>query len=96
MRGEKIDPYDLITESAANSPVGANGILVIPHFMGAGAPHWNPDARGVFFGLALGHTNADLYRAVLEGVSFEIKKNINVFASLGVIPEEMRVTGGDP
>ena len=95
MRGEKIDPYDLITESAANSPVGANGILVIPHFMGAGAPHWNPDARGVFFGLALGHTNADLYRAVLEGVSFEIKKNINVFASLGVIPEEMRVTGGE-
>jgi glycerol kinase len=93
-RGEPCDPYDLITEQAAKSPVGANGLLLIPHYVGAGAPYWNPNARGVFFGLALGHKTGDLYRAVLEGVAMEVKKNVNVFSSLGLQPQEMRLTGG--
>ena len=67
---------------------------LIPHFIGAGAPHWNPHARGIIFGLALGHKSADLYRAILEGVAMEIKKSLNVFQSLGMRPSEMRVTGG--
>ena len=94
MRGKTVDPYDLMTDMAAQSGVGANGLLLIPHFIGAGAPHWNPNARGTIFGLALGHTTADIYRAVLEGVAMEVKKSVNVFASLGSTPAEMRITGG--
>lgn len=94
MRGEKCDPYDLITDFAGKSPVGANGLITVPHYIGAGAPYWNPDARGVIFGLALGHSNGDIYRSVLEGVAMEVKKNVNVFSSLGVKPGEMRITGG--
>jgi len=94
LRGEPTDPYDVMTDQAATSPVGSNGLLVVPHFIGAGAPHWNAEARGVIFGLALGHTKADLYRAVMEGVSMEVKKNVNVFATLGSNPKEMRITGG--
>jgi len=88
------DPYDLMTEKAAKSKVGANGLILIPHFVGAGAPHWNPYARGIMFGLALGHKTADIYRAVLEGVCFEIKKSVKVFQELGVKTGEMRITGG--
>jgi D-xylulose kinase len=94
MEGLKTDPYDKMTELASKSPVGANGLVLIPHFVGAGAPHWNPDARGTLFGLALGHTTGDIYRAVLEGVAMEVKKNVNVFADLGTTPQEMRITGG--
>ncbi|MCP4760318.1 MAG: xylulose kinase [archaeon] len=94
LKGEKCDPYDLMTELAAKSPVGSNGLIIVPHFIGAGAPHWNPNARGIIFGLALGHTTGDIYRSVLEGVSMEVKKNIDVFSDLGSNPKEMRITGG--
>ena len=88
------DPYDLITAEAIKSSIGANGLLLIPHFVGSGAPHWNPHAKGIIFGLALGHERKDLYRAVLEGVAYEIRKNIEVFKELGVEPKELMLTGG--
>jgi len=88
------DPYDLITTEAEISPIGANGLLIIPHFVGAGAPHWNPYAKGIIFGLSLGHERRDLYRAVLEGVAYEIRKNIEVFKDLGIEPNELKLTGG--
>lgn len=45
-------------------------------------------------GLSLGHERRDLYRSVLEGVAFEIKKNIEVFKNLGIEPKELMLTGG--
>ncbi|MFX1503596.1 MAG: FGGY-family carbohydrate kinase, partial [Promethearchaeota archaeon] len=88
------DPYDIMTAEAKKSSIGANGILLIPHFIGAGAPHWNPHAKGVIFGLALGHERKDLYRAVLEGVAYEIRKNIQVFKELEIEIKELMLTGG--
>ena len=88
------DPYDLIIAEAEKSSIGANGLLLIPHFVGSGAPHWNPLARGIIFGLALGHERKDLYRAVLEGAAYEIRKNIEVFKELGIEPKELMLTGG--
>ncbi len=88
------DPYDLISAEAEKSSIGANGILVIPHLVGSGAPHWNPHAKGIIFGLALGHERKDLYRAVFEGVAYEIRKNIEVFKELGIEPKELMLTGG--
>ena len=83
-----------MTELAGEIPVGANGLMFIPHLAGAGAPYWNPYARGILFGLTLAHTRAEIYRAILEGVAFEVKKNINVFNELNFKPKELRVTGG--
>jgi len=88
------DPYDIITAEAEKSPIGANGLLLIPHLIGAGAPHWNPYARGILFGLSLGHERKDIYRAVLEGVAYEVKKNIEVFKTLEIEPKELLLTGG--
>ncbi|MFW9781868.1 MAG: FGGY-family carbohydrate kinase [Candidatus Heimdallarchaeota archaeon] len=88
------DPYEIMINQAEESPMGANGLLLIPHLVGAGAPHWNPLAKGVIFGLALGHERKDLYRAVLEGVAFEIRKNIEVFKEIGIEPKELKLTGG--
>lgn len=88
------DPYDIITQKAEQSPIGANGLIFIPHMVGAGAPHWNPFSRGVIFGLSLGHERKDLYRAILEGVAFEVRKNIEIFKELGISPEELKLTGG--
>lgn len=88
------DPYDLMTKQAEESSIGSNGLVFIPHLVGAGAPHWNPYAKGVLFGLSLGHQRKDIYRAVLEGVAFEVRKNIEVFKDLGLEPKELKLTGG--
>jgi D-xylulose kinase len=88
------DPYEIITAEAKKSSIGANGLFLIPHFVGAGAPHWNPLAKGLIFGLSLGHKRKDLYRAVLEGVAYEIRKNIEVFKELEIEVKELMLTGG--
>ncbi|MFW9863860.1 MAG: xylulokinase [Candidatus Thorarchaeota archaeon] len=89
-----MDPYEVITEGAGQIPAGSEGVLHIPHFVGAGAPYWNPHARGVFAGLALGHTRHHLMRAILEGVCYEIRTNLEVMWELGLSVNEVRVTGG--
>ena len=89
-----IDPYKLLDEEAMQSPLGSNGLIIIPHFAGAGAPHWNPFSRGIIAGLAIGHTRNDLIRAIMESISFEIRKNIDVMRSLNIPTTEVRVTGG--
>jgi len=88
------DPYTIIDAEAEKSPIGSNGLLLLPHLVGAGAPYWNPYAKGVIFGLSLGHERKDIYRAVLEGVAYDVKRNIDVFRELGIIPSELRLTGG--
>jgi len=89
-----IDPYEMLNREAVAASAGSKGVLVIPHFAGAGAPHWNAYARGVIVGLAIGHTRKDIVRAILEGIALEIRKNIEVIRELGTHVEEMRVSGG--
>lgn len=89
-----VDPYEILDGEAAASPAGSNGVIVLPHFVGAGAPHWNPRARGVIMGLALGHKKGDIVRAIMEGIAFEIRTNLEVMKELGTTVEEIRVTGG--
>jgi D-xylulose kinase len=89
-----IDPYEVITEAAESIPAGSEGVVHLPHFVGAGAPHWNPHARGVFGGLSLGHTRRHMMRSVLEGVSYDIRSNLDIMKKLGLPTNEMRVTGG--
>jgi D-xylulose kinase len=89
-----IDPYEVITEEASKVPAGSDGVVHIPHFSGSGAPNWNPHSRGLFAGLALGHTRAHIIRSILEGVCYEIRTNVEVMRELGIPSNEVRVTGG--
>jgi sugar (pentulose or hexulose) kinase len=89
-----IDPYEVMSEGADAIPAGSEGVIHLPHFAGAGAPYWNPHARGVFAGLALGHTRNHLMRSILEGVSYEIRTNLEVMNDIGIPALEVRVTGG--
>ncbi|MGQ9721217.1 MAG: xylulokinase [Candidatus Jordarchaeum sp.] len=88
------DPYEILCDVAEQAPPGSGGVLLLPHFVGAGAPYWDPDARGVIVGLALGHTRAHLVRAIMEGACFEVRKNIEVMKELGLEFQEVRITGG--
>lgn len=88
------DPYDLISEEAAKRPPGANGLIALPFFMGARATRWNPDARGVLFGLTLDHTKGDVARSLMEGVALEVAACLDVLRRAGHAPRAVRVLGG--
>ena len=88
------DPYDLISEEAAEEPPGANGLIALPFFMGARATRWNPDARGVLFGLTLEHTKGRRRPQLDGGVALEVAACLDVLRHAGHAPRAIRVLGG--
>ena len=70
---------ETLNQEVLSSPPGANGVLLLPHFEGSGAPHWNPMDTGVFYKIKLSTTRADMARAVLEGIVMEMGENIALF-----------------
>ncbi len=86
--------YPLMDDEARLSPPGANGLFFLPYLMGERTPHWNPKARGGFIGLTIRHTRADMLRAVLEGVAFNLKWVLDIFLAQGAQIEAMRLIGG--
>jgi glycerol kinase len=71
------DGLGLIKKAADVEPLAASvkdsgGVTFVPALAGLGAPHWRPDARGLFTGIDRGTTKGHLARAVLEGVAFQI------------------------
>jgi glycerol kinase len=70
-------------------------ILFVPALTGLGAPHWNPAARGTIFGLTRATSIADLARATLEGVAYQVADLIEAInADLGAPLTDIRVDGG--
>ncbi|WP_413303558.1 xylulokinase [Bacillus sp. 1P10SD] len=86
--------YDFMNETVASSPPGSNRLLYLPYLMGERSPRWNPDARGTFVGLHITHNRADMTRAVMEGVTFNLKVIMDSFIKAGVNIDKMWVLGG--
>ena len=89
-----VDPYELMTAEAENSPVGSNSIIFNPSLAGGNLLDFSPNIRGAFMGLDLGHTRADLIRSVMEGVAFGLRLALDELKRLTSIAEEMTVVGG--
>lgn len=89
-----VDPYDLMNAAAATASPGAGGLLFMPALAGAGAPNWNPRARGCFLGLSLSTEKKDINRAVLEGICLEIRWMLTAANDLDLQIEEVRIWGG--
>ena len=65
-------------ENAARAiPAGAEGLVFLPYLMGERSPIWDGRASGAFVGLTLYHKRAHLYRAVLEGVAYALRHNMD-------------------
>lgn len=88
------DVYDLITAQADQSPPGSKGLLFLPYISGERTPIWNPYARGVFFGVTLGHNRNDFFRSVLEGAAFAIRHVVEILEiESGVAIRNLRIGG---
>lgn len=88
------DVHESIIREAGSAAPGSDGLLFLPYLSGERTPHPDPHARGVFFGLTLGHARAHLARAVLEGVSFGLRDSLELLRECGVRPREIRASGG--
>ena len=73
---------------------GAEGLFFLPYLLGERSPRWNPHARGAFVGLTIRHTRAHMVRAVLEGVTMNLRVILDAFRAQGTEIEAMRVIGG--
>ena len=63
--------FRTLEAEAAQSPIGANGLALVPYWSGCMTPYWDPNARGIIAGLTASHRRGDVYRALLEGVALE-------------------------
>jgi xylulokinase len=88
------DAIRVLNEEAAASPPGANGLVVLPYFSGALTPLFDPQAKGMIFGLDLTHTRGDMFRASLEGIAQATRHIIETYGAAGVPPQEVFAVGG--
>lgn len=83
--------YRELDDAAGDTP---SRLLFLPHLAGAASPYMDPDARGLLYGLTLGTTPAQLYRAIMEGVAYEFRVNLDMMAAGGIRPARLLATGG--
>lgn len=69
-------------------------LLCLPYFLGEKSPLHDPNLRGSFAGLHLGHTRADMYRSVLESIAFGFRHHVDIFRVIGVPLTTGRITNG--
>jgi sugar (pentulose or hexulose) kinase len=88
------DSFDSLNAQAQRVPAGANGLLLLPHFKGCGSPHWDPDAKGIFFNMSLSTSRGDMARAILEGIAIEMKASLELVETLCGTVRSVSVAGG--
>jgi xylulokinase len=86
-----VDAYDLLLQTASIEP---GSILVLPHFAGSGTPTFDTQSKGAFLGLTFAATKTDLAKAILEGLTFELRTNLDLLRAGGVAIDELRAIGG--
>jgi xylulokinase len=89
-----MDVYDVLTEEAAVTPAGADGLFFLPYLAGERTPHADPLARGAFVGLTMSHTRGHLVRSVMEGVTYSLRDCLAIVEELGVKVRQIRASGG--
>ena len=83
---------DCLAEAAA---AGAGGVFFYPHMEGATTPYWRNDIKGFMYGFSLSTSKGDIIRALLEGIGFQIKVNIDIHEEINREPvNEIRIFGG--
>jgi xylulokinase len=87
-----VDVYDLILKDIPNAPTD---IYILPHFVGSGTPYFDPDSKGVIAGLTLGTTRDQFVKALIEGVTYELRFNLETLEkAAGVKIDRLRAVGG--
>jgi xylulokinase len=85
---------DLYAELIAELPLDPGKIVVLPHFSTTGPPYFIADSCGIIAGLRLETSRGEILKAILEGVSFDLRQNLVDLPEAGIQLHELRVVGG--
>jgi len=85
--------YEAMDKAAEAVPPGAEGLIFLPHLMGAFAPYWDAHIRGGFVGVGIGHHLGHFTRAVLEGVALGIRHAFEQATAQGFAADELFLIG---
>jgi xylulokinase len=85
---------DELEPRIAELPPGSGGLLVFPGLTGERAPYWRETLTGALCGLTLRHGPENIFRALIEGTGFRLRRLIKAFKKSGLRPEAIKVTGG--
>ena len=85
------DPYDAILQGA---PEGPTPLLVLPHFVGSGTPWMDTASKGAILGLTFQTDRPTLAKAILEGLTFELRLNLDILREGGIAIEILHAVGG--
>ncbi len=93
--GEGSAAYEQMISEAEAVPVGAGGVTVLPSFVAATGPTKQYGTEGTILGLGLDSSRAQVYRAALEGLSFQMRHALEILGqATGVTPTAIRTVGG--
>ena len=85
------DPYELLLNQMPEEPTK---LLTLPYFTSTGTPYFDTSVKGAIIGLDLSTKRGEIIKALLEGVVFEIKLNLEILERSGYEVKELRVIGG--
>lgn len=83
-----------LNEIAEAVTPGCDGVVFLPYMAGERSPIWNPNAKGVFYGLDFSKTKGHMVRACMEGVALSLRHNLEVAKEAGAEAEVLRAMGG--
>ena len=86
--------YDELGHAASSIPTGSDGVVFLPYMAGERSPIWDPDAKGVYYGLDYAKTHGHIIRASLEGTAFALRHNLEVAEQAGAKVKRLRAMGG--
>lgn len=89
-----VHEYGDMHDLAAGVAPGSDGLFFLPYLTGERTPYMNPEARGVFFGLTLGHDRASMTRAVVEGISYALADAMQCMEKLLPHTDRLVLSGG--
>jgi len=83
-----------LVAEASTAEASTGGLYFLPYLLGERSPYWNPDASGAFLGIRRHHGRAEMARAVLEGVAFNLLTCIQAFRESGSTIDRVDAIGG--
>jgi xylulokinase len=91
LKEEGLNPYQHFDSRVKEEP---SGLIVLPHFAGAATPYMDSCAKGAILGLTLNTTPEDIYSGLMEGVTYEMRLNLEYLMEAGIKADKITAAGG--
>ncbi|MDA3847703.1 MAG: FGGY-family carbohydrate kinase [Vallitaleaceae bacterium] len=91
---ENSNPFAIMSSEAAQIPAGSDGVVYLPYMKGERSPLWNPNAKGVYYGLSYDKTRAHMIRSTMEGVGYSLQHNLETAYEVGATVGTLSSVGG--